>query len=255
MTSSKNPLAAKHIRSESKKSSLLKMQVPDTYYSVSEMPLRERIDRSKQHLCGIYADIANFRNDPNVDDDNLINAYLAEYEKLLNCLKDGKDATNCEIEFNESLPPIFETTFCQNWFSAATTWLVCAELLETNGLPEKAWSTLIEYAGAECQLLHGLDKELELKNRKHNQRSGGKSYAMYHNLRNYLIEFLETKAGDGWKTKESTAHYLAPYVLERHNDSEKASVYRISVEEVEIKINSWLKNHQPCIDAYNARKA
>lgn len=220
------------------------------------MSLRERLEQFKQQLDEIYLVLLNGAPETKeLSDEACQERFLTEYQTSLDRLKDNISATKCADLIRHSLPTTHSTEV-SNLFPVAFMWIVCADLLEQHGFHEKSWSSLIEFKDIDHQLQQATETEEKLQKKAHFRAAGQKAYQDFSNLKHSLIDLLKNSSPiGGWKTYESTAYALAPTVLEQHENSEHREKYSTTKEEVETKLNTWLKSDDACRAAYDENAA
>ncbi|MDI4636701.1 MULTISPECIES: hypothetical protein [Halomonadaceae] len=236
------------------------MVVPDHYHDFSETSLREKIETRKRFLQETYS----FISDPQFtsgDDLPLVNSeekteekFQAEYHDSLSNIRNGQSATKRQEVVKGALCGNVEAEL-QDIFSTAFMWVVCADLLEEEGLNEKSWSCLVEFASLEHRLELSCMAEHERREKSIHQKNGAQANSHHANLKEYLIEFLYTEAPEnGWRAVKKAAHTLAPPIWHRHEKSEHRAVHETSEKKIETLITNWMNNDKSAHQAFVSNK-
>lgn len=249
----KYPLIAFNSIPESSKFPGYTMSGPDLYHEKSRMSLAEHIEEAKSFLQITYCS-GNY-HDEDQPEEKQISAFVEEYKSAFQALKGGQNATSCEELITMKLGAAFQSDKLQGCFSTSMTWVLCTELLYQSEYKENAWSTLVEYKKSELETEIALDEENRLSLTNQKKTAGKQSYIRYHNLKVSLLELLITeKPPEGWIYKKQAVNELATKVHDRHIESIHSSKYRIDVDKVAAKLNTWLTTDPVCKDLFAAHK-
>ncbi len=222
------------------------MECPDHYHAISEIPLREKIQTGKRKLSEVFSFIASpdlptaTLSDLEEADRQAEDTFLKEYASSCTNIKNGLSASQQQDHVRSVLCGDVANEL-QNTFSASFIWLVCADLLEKEGLGDQSWAALVELASLEHRLELACLSEHERRVKARHKKNGSKANARFANLKEYLLEYLHKKAPEsGWKTVKSAASQLAPEIWNRHESSDHRAIYQISESEIETLITNWM---------------
>ncbi|GAA0567976.1 hypothetical protein ACFQH5_16560 [Halomonas salifodinae] len=236
------------------------MELPDLYHTISETPLREKIETGKRSLHEAYYFISRpehtLEDTPALEnkEEQAEETFQQEYAASCAAIKNGHPASQHQEHIKSALcSNVMEDL--QNTFSAAFIWLVCADLLEKEDLRDQSWASLVEFSSLEYRLELACMAEHARREKIRHQKNGAKANAKYANLKKYLIEFLYTEAPEnGWRAVKKAANELAKPIRDRHESSEHRAVYEVSLPEVETLIENWMYKDEDAKQAYKKNK-
>lgn len=236
----------------------LSMDLPDHYHAITATPLREKIDIGKRLLYETYLFIAI----PELSVERISvlekleaqaeSTFQKEYDLSFTNIRNGFAATQQQDHVRTSLCTDVAEDL-QNTFSTSFIWLVCADLLEEEGLRDQSWASLVELASLEHRLELACLAEEKLRKRERQKKYGSLAYQDYKHLKEYLIEHLNSESKHGWETKESAAYKLSEKILHRHQNSQHKD-NKLSREEVEKRIYNWLTGDPVAKKAFEDNK-
>lgn len=236
------------------------MELPDLYHAISETPLREKIETGKCSLHEAYNFISGPEHTPQdtpaleITEQQTKEIFQQEYAASCAAIKNGHPASKRQEHIKSALcSNVMEDL--QNTFSASFIWLVCADLLEEEGLRDQSWASLVEFASLEYRLELACMSEHARREKIRHQKNGAMANDKHDNLKEYLIEFLYTEAPEnGWGAVKNAANELAKPIWDRHESSEHRAVYEISLPAVKRRIKNWMNNDTLANQAYKENK-
>ncbi|HSP31909.1 MAG TPA: hypothetical protein VLO13_07885, partial [Halomonas sp.] len=238
--------------------SLRDKEVPAYFQDIMKTPLRDKIESSTYYLADIYIRVSilstETKHERNHLENNAAEYFFEEYATSLKKLKARRPATNCVEEIQETLCENLEGD-AYNLYPVAFTWVACADLLEKEGLGEKAWSALLEYAYLGPSLVQACELELlRLQDLRHQARENH-AHSGYNGLEQYFIEVLSTKTPkSGWETIESTLDELVEHVWDYHGSPEYHGKKFTNELGLRKRLRTWIKNHKEPNKVYHKNR-